>query len=74
MERNTTTTLALLQFGDRFYKLKDKKKMLYEKVEHKPKQTYYQTYRHWALKDGHRDPDPMRGDTEVVFLRNKNEL
>jgi hypothetical protein len=71
MERNTKTTMYHLQIGDRFYKVNDKKKIVYTKVESETKRTHFQTYKHFALKDGERFPDAIKSTTEVIFLRHK---
>jgi len=73
MERNTQTTVYHLQIGDRFYKVNDKKKWVYEMVEGEVKQTHFQTYKHFALKDGERYPDAIKSITEVIFLRHKEQ-
>ena len=82
MERNDKTTMYRLRPGDRFYKLADKKKTVFEKVEHETKKTHFRTYKHWAIDAkycrGTLTPDqiemfgkPINGDTEVIFLRHK---
>lgn len=69
MERNTVTEVKHLLPGDRFYKQKDKSKKVYEKVEEKPKETQYQTYKHFAKVPGQKFAIPFKSDTMVVFLR-----
>lgn len=84
MERNTKTTVYNLQIGDRFYKCNDKKKTILEKVEHSIKQTHFQTYRHWSMEAKYmgrvitaeqieKYAKPIKSDTEVIFLRHKND-
>lgn len=71
-----------LKPGDRFYKLSDNKKTVFQKVEHDAKQTNFQTYKHWAIDakycKGELTKDqidmfakPINKDTEVIFLRHK---
>lgn len=72
MERNTPTTINQLRIGDRFYKAADKKKEVWQKVEHTVKITKYQTYAHFALKDGTRHPEAISKTTAIIFLRNTN--
>lgn len=69
MERNTQTTIGELKAGDRFYFIKDKKKMVWQKVEQKAKQTYFQTYSNFARQDGQKYEQPFKRLTGVVFLR-----
>lgn len=71
MERNTTTTISHLQIGDRFYKISDRNKSVWTKVEGKVVITKYQTYKHWAIKDGERHADMFKSDTAVIFLRSQ---
>ncbi|HEY9362183.1 MAG TPA: hypothetical protein VIQ00_02895 [Chitinophagaceae bacterium] len=71
MERNTKTIVNNLAIGDRFLKVNDKKKEVWEKVPHEAKQTKYQTYSHFAKRDYERFPSAMKSDTQVIFLRNK---
>lgn len=80
MERNTITTMRELKIGDRFYKAADKKKTVYERVEHETTKTKYQTYQYWDLEGSlllkatnlERYAKAITGSTEVVFLRHKN--
>lgn len=74
MQRNTRTTIEALKEGDRFYKLCDRAKEVWTKVPSAAKQTGYQTYKHFALKDGDHPkyPQAFKNDTPVVFLRRKN--
>jgi len=74
MQRNTRTTIEALEEGDRFYRLGDRGKEVWMKVESAAKQTGYQTYKHFALKDGGNPkyPQAFKNDTPVVFLRRKN--
>ena len=79
MERNTITTMRELQIGDRFYKASNKKKTVYERVEHETTKTKYQTYQYWAVEGCfqltttsiERFAKAFTGSTEVVFLRHK---
>jgi hypothetical protein len=73
MEKFTRTTVRELQTGDRFYKASDAKKQMYEIVERDVKKTAYRHYHFWALKDGFTKPDPLNGDTLVVFVRNSKD-
>ncbi len=73
MERNTLTTIYHLKPGDRFYRHGDKNKDVWQKVEHETKTTGFQTYTHWAKKDGQKHPAPMKAATPVVFLRSVTE-
>jgi hypothetical protein len=72
MERNTKTAIYNLQIGDRFFKLNDKKKEVWEKVGHHIKQTKYQTYSNFAKRDYERFASAFKSDTEVIFLRHKS--
>ena len=67
----TVTFIHQLQTGDRFYRLKDKKKEVWEKVEGEVKKTYFQTYRHFAKRDNDKFYQPFQSATAVVFLRHK---
>ena len=69
MERNEITEIKNLALGDRFYKLKDKSKKVFEKVEAKTKTTQYQTYKDFAKVRGEKFPQPFKSETAVVFLR-----
>lgn len=73
MKRNEVTEIRDLQNGDRFYKVGDKHKTVFEKIEHETKMTKYQTYSHWGCVDGSNFPQAFKSDTQVVFLRNKIE-
>ncbi len=74
MERNTRTTIGALEDGDRFYLLADKRKEVWTKVARAIKKTGYQTYGHFAIKDGGNPkyPQAFKKETSVVFLRHKN--
>lgn len=72
MERNTLTTIDKLNVGDRFYKVKDKNKTVWEKVAHEIKQTNYQTYSQFATKGKDPHTYAFRKDAQVIFLRSKN--
>lgn len=86
MERNQRTTAERLKVGDRFYKLKDKKKQSLQIVEHHSKQTKYRTYSLFCCPSLAIDNklmsdvlkksqySPILKDTEVVFLRHVNEI
>lgn len=80
MERNTLTTANLLQLGDRFYKQNDKHKKVLVVVDHKAKQTHWQTYKHWCIPASiydrkhkqeviERYATPVKANTQVIFLR-----
>ncbi|WP_442795334.1 hypothetical protein [Pelobium manganitolerans] len=69
MERNQITEIKNLAPGDRFYKLTDKTKKVYQKVQAKTKTTQYQTYSHFATARGEKFPQPFKSNTAVVFLR-----
>ncbi len=69
MERNTKTLIKELQIGDRFYKCRDKNKIVFEKVYEPFKRTNYRTYANFAKTDVQLRGVPMNGDTEVIFLR-----
>jgi|GEM_PF-1564275 len=73
MERNTLTTAKMLQIGDRFYIAKHRKKIIMQMVKGEIKKTYYQTYRYWCQADGDKYPQAIKGDTQVIFLRNVND-
>lgn len=74
MERKTQTTVGELKIGDRFYRCQDKKKEVWQKVEHKVKQTGFQTYSHFAKRDADLHPQPLKKDTQVIFLRHGEEI
>lgn len=69
MERLTQTEVKNLLPGDRFYKASDKSKTVLEIVPEKVKRTQYQTYTVFAKRDNQMHPDPMKSNTQVVFLR-----
>lgn len=80
MERNAHALVSQLKTGDRFYRLKDKHKHVWQIVEHVRKETRYQTYKYWAVPvsilNGFHDEDfimkqvrAVNGATEVIFLR-----
>ena len=80
MERNTLTAADKLQVGDRFYKQNDKHKKVLVIVDHKAKQTHWQTYKHWCIPASIYDiarkqevidryATPIKKDTAVIFLR-----
>lgn len=69
MESKTQTTIGELQPGDRFYFLKDKKKTVWQKIEHEVKRTHFQTYSNFAKQDGQKYEQPFKRLTEVIFLR-----
>lgn len=62
MERNSLTTFRELQIGDRFYKLSDKKKKVWE--------VYMEGK---AMGDQDVYGVAFKPETEIIFLRNKNE-
>ena len=72
MEKFTITYLYKLNVGDRFYKLKDRTKKVYEMVEAEPKRTRYRTYSFWGKADDADELTAFAGNTEVVFVR-RNE-
>lgn len=71
MERNTATTISELQIGDRFYKVSDRKKSVWTKVEKEPYSSGFQTYTNFALQDGRKHTDAFKSDTKLIFLRHK---
>lgn len=82
MKKNTMTTVANLQIGDRFYFQNDKNKVVWELVQHEKKSTHYRTYHHFCLLGTYADrvTDPvmrknnskgLQADTKVVYLRSK---
>lgn len=83
MERNTVTTVYSLKIGDRFYRAGDKNKTVLVKVEHKFKQTNFQTYKHWVLPASIHDrtstndntiakfATAIKSETSVIYLRSK---
>ena len=78
MERNTQIEFGRLIIGDRFYKANDTKKTVWEKVQGDVKKTYFQTYRHFAVKADeinyiNAHPVAMKATTIVIFLRNRFE-
>jgi len=84
MERNQRTIVANLSIGDRFYKLADKSKKVFQMVEAEKKQTQYQTYKYWCCEATIMDSahlteqmkmnrfSAIKGDTSVVYLRSVN--
>jgi hypothetical protein len=75
MQKGTVTKVNRLNIGDRFYKLKDKKKAVYEMVPGEIKRTAFKTYGYWCQADGDRYPKAINGKTEVVYLRhNENAV
>lgn len=73
MQRNQATIAFELVPGDRFYKLNDKTKTVYQMVAYKTKTTKYTTYNYWCQKPdniGSRYPNitAIKPKTEVVFL------
>lgn len=85
MERNCLTTVAALRIGDRFFKLSDKKRLVLELVQGETKRTHFQTYKHFccpvSIMDNNRMPAQLKErnfkainkDTQVIFLRNKED-
>jgi hypothetical protein len=85
MTRNQLTTAGSLQVGDRFYKLGDKKKEVFQMIAHEAKQTHFRTYKLFCcpaiamdnklmsqkLKDY--QIKPIIKDTKVVYLKNVND-
>ena len=80
MERNQLTTIACLQPGARFYKQNDKHKKVLEVIDHKPRQTQFQTYKYWCLPasiaDKQLKPEvieryamAIKKETPIIFLR-----
>ena len=69
MERNTQTEAKNLRIGDRFYKVTDKGKKVWEMAAHESKQTKYRTYNYWCKGDTDKFPSPINHDTQVIFLR-----
>ena len=73
MERNTPTTVNKLKTGDRFYKAKDSKKQVLQMIDHQAKETLHYTYHYWCKTDNDRHPQAIKGDTNVIFLRNATD-
>ncbi|MFD2961342.1 MULTISPECIES: hypothetical protein [Olivibacter] len=81
MQRNEVSTMEKLTLGDRFYFANDKKRLVWQKVEHAATQTKYRTYKHFALLASVVDNPCMKEeykknlvkavnkDTSVVYLR-----
>ena len=69
MQRNEVTTAGELSTGDIFYKLKDKSKKAYTKVDGEAKVTEYATYAVNAIRHGQKHTDSMKSNTQVVYLR-----
>lgn len=69
MERNTKTTLAALEIGDRFYLCKDKKRTVWEKVENTKVKSSYALIKQDTMKYA----QMFRLESEVIFLRHKNQ-
>lgn len=69
MEAKTVTTINRLFIGDRFYKLSDAKKIVYERVKSDLKKTKYRTYGFWAKSDTSNEVKVFDGKTRVMFLR-----
>lgn len=69
MERNTQTTIKNLKPGDRFYKVTDKKKEVWQKVVCEVKVTKYQTYSNFAKRDIDQSSQAFKSETEIIFLR-----
>lgn len=79
MKRNELTTAKELKPGDRFYKLRDKSKAIYQSVQHAPRSTKYKHYAYWCCPvkfagGQYEDQNTVAidGGTEVVFLRHKD--
>ena len=73
MQRNQHTIAYELKPGDRFYKLNDKTKTVYQMVSCQQKTTHYTTYNYWCQKPdniGSRYPTvhAIKPDTQVVYL------
>lgn len=85
MNRNELTTAENLKIGDRFYKLGDKKKEVFEMIAHEAKATHFRTYKLFCcpalamdnklmqkrLKDY--QIKPILKETKVIFLKNVND-
>jgi hypothetical protein len=69
MERNTVTTIDVLQMGDRFYKAGNAKKEMYTVVKVKPLKNKYFILVYGALKDGEKYPVHIKKETKLVFVR-----
>lgn len=72
MERNTETTVNQLKPGDRFYRLRDKKKTVYEMQQQQTAHTL-KAIPYMCKADNSRHPIGIKGDVPVVFLRNSND-
>lgn len=80
------TTAGSLKLGDRFYKVVDKKKRVYQMVAGDQKQTQYRTYKLFCCPADIMDNSLMRDalkqaqnvailkDTPVMFLRSTVEV
>lgn len=76
MQRTTKRTTIVFELipGDRFYKLNDKTKTVYQMVSYQRKTTHYTTYNYWCQKPeniGSSYPNihAIKPETAVVFLR-----
>ena len=67
MQRYTLTTAGKLSAGDRFYKVTDKNKTIYQVQE-----LYHSLV--VVKKDNGKWPENMKKELEVIFLRNVNQL
>ncbi len=82
MERNELTTVQKLTLGDRFYKVSDKNKIVFQMVPHEVKKTHFQTYKYFCCeasvidnknnKHKERNFKAINKETPVVFLRHKD--
>lgn len=84
MKRYDVIAAEALNHGDRFYLLSDKAKVkaVLVMVDHKPKVTKYQTYKHFYcplaalannVKVALQNATAIAGKTKVVFLRSTGE-
>lgn len=69
MKRNDIVLVGELISGDRFYKLKDKGKTVFEYGESKPGS---QTVHIWSInnRNERQKPSIIKGSEQVVYLRN----
>ena len=83
MKRNELTTAERLKIGDRFYKLADKQKKVFEKVDCDVKTTQYRTYKHFCIEASILESSThwshkkryvvgISSDTQVVYLRSNS--
>lgn len=72
LKKGDRVPLRLLSVGDRFFKLHDAKRIVWQRVEGKSRQTKYQ-WLYPVKTDVMRRPEMMSGTTDVVYLRSVND-